>query len=371
MICAMNGDKKKMFTITRKNERKYFVLLLLSSFFLFLVVVFFGRPSAFADDGHVIHHLLVSKAEHNNNNNNNNNDNNNEKMSISRMSRSLLQSVITRSSSSSTNATKVIAQKYRINQSNKRAIRTSAQAQQAGAQYTSKKEGEFPSLEFRVFYEQNGKKISPWHDVPLKSAANDGSYNFICEIPKETKAKMEVATDEKLTPIKQDTKKGKLRDYPYNINWNYGMLPQTWEDPGHVHPEMNVKGDNDPVDVVEIGSKKLEMGSVTAVKALGVYAMIDEGELDWKVICISTSDPKASQINDVADVEKHMPGELEKIRVWFRDYKTPDGKPQNMFGLNDKCMPATYAKDVIEETNGFYKALKSGKRVNDVELSLE
>ena len=39
--------------------------------------------------------------------------------------------------------------------------------------------------------------------------------------------------DEEKTPIKQDTKKGKLRFYPYNINWNYGMLPQTWEDPAH------------------------------------------------------------------------------------------------------------------------------------------
>ncbi len=28
-------------------------------------------------------------------------------------------------------------------------------------------------------------------------------------------------------------KKGKLRFYPYNINWNYGLLPQTWEDPAH------------------------------------------------------------------------------------------------------------------------------------------
>ena len=235
--------------------------------------------------------------------------------------------------------------------------------------YQSSKVGDYPSLDFRCFYEKDGKRISPWHDVPLKNA--DGSFNFICEIPKETKAKMEVATDEKLTPIKQDTKKGKLRDYPYNINWNYGMLPQTWEDPQHVHPTMNVKGDNDPVDVVEIGSTQLEMGSVTSVKPLGVYAMIDEGELDWKVICISTSDPKASDINDVADVEKHMPGELEKIRVWFLDYKTPDGKPQNMFGLDDKCMPSAYAKDVIEETHEFYNSLKSGKRANDEELSLE
>ena len=111
---------------------------------------------------------------------------------------------------------------------------------------------------------------------------------------------------------------------------------------------------------------------MTSVKPLGVYAMIDEGELDWKVICISTSDPKASQINDVADVEKHMPGELEKNQSLVpRLQKAPDGKPQNMFGLDDRCMPSAYAKDVIEETHEFYNALKSGKRSNDEELSLE
>ena len=118
-------------------------------------------------------------------------------------------------------------------------------AQPAMAKYGNEKKGDFPSMEFRIFFNEDGKAISPWHGVPLKNA--DGTFNFICEIPKETKAKMEVATDEELTPIKQDTKKGKLRDYPYNINWNYGMLPQTWEDPGHEHPEMKVMGDNDPV----------------------------------------------------------------------------------------------------------------------------
>lgn len=56
-------------------------------------------------------------------------------------------------------------------------------------------------------------QISPWHDIPLHS--DDGLFNFVVEIPKETKAKMEVATEEPNTPIKQDIKKGKLRYYPY------------------------------------------------------------------------------------------------------------------------------------------------------------
>lgn len=68
------------------------------------------------------------------------------------------------------------------------------------------------------------------------------------------------------------------------------------------------------------------MGSVTPVKCLGALAMIDDGELDWKMICISTADPLAAKLNDVEDVEREMPGELKKILEWFRDYKIPDGE---------------------------------------------
>ncbi|MBA0572658.1 hypothetical protein Golob_002984 [Gossypium lobatum] len=76
-----------------------------------------------------------------------------------------------------------------------------------------KQEGQPETLDYRVFFEDtSGKKISPWHDVPLH--LGDGVFSFIVEIPKESSAKMEVATDEPYTPIKQDTKKGKLRYYP-------------------------------------------------------------------------------------------------------------------------------------------------------------
>lgn len=40
------------------------------------------------------------------------------------------------------------------------------------------------------------------------------------------------------------------------------------------------------------------------VKPLGVYAMIDDGELDWKVIAIDENDPKAAACNTLADVER-------------------------------------------------------------------
>lgn len=234
--------------------------------------------------------------------------------------------------------------------------------------YSTDAKGARSSLEFRIFFKEKGNVISPWHDIPLWN--DDGTANFICEIPKESSAKMEVATHEERTPIKQDVKKGNLRFYPYNINWNYGLLPQTWEDPDHVHPELKVKGDNDPVDVVEIGAAECAMGGVYKVKPVGILAMIDDGELDWKVICINANDPKAALVNDVEDVEREFPGELERIRIWFRDYKIPDGKPENKFGYSNKVQSKEFALKVLEETHGFWKKLKSGERQNNKELSL-
>ena len=38
-----------------------------------------------------------------------------------------------------------------------------------------------------MFLENGGAVLSFWHDVPLFAA--NGTLNFVCEIPKETKAK--------------------------------------------------------------------------------------------------------------------------------------------------------------------------------------
>ncbi|KAL6317358.1 hypothetical protein AAG906_030111 [Vitis piasezkii] len=207
-------------------------------------------------------------------------------------------------------------------------------------------------------------RVSPWHDVPLSLGYE--TFHFIVEIPKESSAKMEVATDEPHTPIKQDTRrktlflslpKQQLKVYKeetppapqleqiscqewrvYDINWNYGLLPQTWEDPSFANSEVGgAFGDNDPVDVVEIGERQGKTGNILKVKPLAALAMIDEGELDWKIVAISLDDPRASLLNDVDDVEKHFPGTLTAIRNWFRDYKIPDGKPPNKFGLGNKA----------------------------------
>lgn len=214
--------------------------------------------------------------------------------------------------------------------------------------------GEESTEEFRLQFTQGGEKISPWHDIPLEG--ENGTYNMVVEIPKMTKAKMEISTKEEYNPIAQDIKKGKLRDYHGPIFWNYGCLPQTWEDPTVEHPELNVFGDDDPVDVVEIGGSALPMGSVKEVKILGVLAMIDDGELDWKIVAVANDDPLAEQYNDIDDVPDAV---KDGIREWFRWYKTPDDKPLNEFGFDEKFLDVAKTKEVIEETNEHWKKLKA------------
>jgi len=237
-------------------------------------------------------------------------------------------------------------------QSNKRSYAAAA----ALFSSTTEEVGEAATADFRIkFKGEEGEDISPWHDIPLSS--NDGTYNMVVEIPKMTKAKMEVSTKEAGNPIAQDIKKGNLRDYHGPIFWNYGCLPQTWEDPNEEHPELKVSGDDDPIDVVEIGSKALVMGSVVEVKALGVLAMIDDGELDWKVLAIAADDPLSAEYNDVDDVPETV---KSGIREWFRWYKTPDDKPLNGFGYDEKFLSASEADKAIQETHEAWKKLRSG-----------
>ena len=157
---------------------------------------------------------------------------------------------------------------------------------------------------------------------------------MVVEVPRWSNAKMEIDTKAPLNPIIQDEKKNKLRFvanvFPYHgYIFNYGAIPQTWEDPNHTDKHTGYKGDKDPIDVCEIGSKIHPTGAVIQVKVLGVYALIDDGETDWKLICIDVTDPLAEKLNDIGDVDTWMPGYLpvtkEQVRTIYRSLFFADG----------------------------------------------
>ncbi|KAJ1667968.1 inorganic diphosphatase activity protein [Coemansia sp. RSA 1813] len=214
----------------------------------------------------------------------------------------------------------------------------------------------------RMFFKKDGSLFSPWHDIPLVADATKDEYNMVCEIPRWTNAKLEIDTKAAFNPIRQDTKNGNLRYvsdiFPYKgYIWNYGALPQTFEDPAHVDTDTGYVGDSDPVDVIEIGQAVCAQGCVYRVKVLGVVALIDDGETDWKVIALRSDDPLASKVHSVDCLEKYMPGLLNATIDWFTKYKVPDGKPLNKWAFDGKARDAEYARNIIAGTHHAWKKL--------------
>ncbi|CAA7265887.1 unnamed protein product [Cyclocybe aegerita] len=204
------------------------------------------------------------------------------------------------------------------------------------SQYTPRLIGAPNTLEHRVYIEQNGSVISPFHDIPLFADQNQGIFNMIVEVPRWTNAKMETSKEEPFNPIKQDIKRGKLRFvrncFPHHgYIWNYGAFPQV----GYV-------------------------GQVKQVKVLGIMALLDEGETDWKVIVVDVQDPLASKLNDIEDVERHLPGLIRATNEWFRIYKIPDGKPENTFAFSGEAKNKKYAMEIIHECHEAWRKLIHG-----------
>jgi len=228
--------------------------------------------------------------------------------------------------------------------------------------YKAEEKGEANTESYQVFIKDDDGPISPFHDIPLVANGDSNTFHVVIEVPRWTNAKMEIDTKSPLHPIIQDKKKGKLRyvanSFPHHgYIWNYGYFPQTWENPNHKDESTGAMGDNDPVDICEIGHRVAKRGDVLEVKVLGTLAMIDDGETDWKMIVIDVDDPIASELNNLDDVENAMPGFLSNTREWFRVYKMPDGKPENKFGFDGEYQNAEFACKIIEETNVFWKQL--------------
>ncbi|XP_036952161.1 inorganic pyrophosphatase 2, mitochondrial isoform X2 [Acanthopagrus latus] len=204
--------------------------------------------------------------------------------------------------------------------------------------YHTEERGHPHSPDYRIYFKNaEGKYISPFHDIPLiaeseqdndvpakKPRKNESEvlFNMVVEVPRWSNAKME-----------------------------------TWEDPNHTDKETKCCGDNDPIDVCEIGTQVCSPGQVIQVKVLGILAMIDEGEMDWKVIAINAQDPDAKSLNSIEDVRKSRPGHLEATVDWFRKYKVPDGKPENQFGFNGQFKDKDFAVEIIKSTHEHWRAL--------------
>jgi inorganic pyrophosphatase len=75
------------------------------------------------------------------------------------------------------------------------------------------------------------------------------------------------------------------------------------------------------------------------VKILGCWAMIDEGETDWKILAINTADENAAKYNEFSDVPEEV---RSRVFTFLRDYKIPSGSGPNQFAFNSELQPKVH-----------------------------
>ena len=86
----------------------------------------------------------------------------------------------------------------------------------SNAKFNVRQVGSLHTLPYKAYFTKQSDGlpphlISPFHDTPLYANKDNGTLNMISEIPRWTNAKLEISKEDCFNPIKQDTKKGKLR----------------------------------------------------------------------------------------------------------------------------------------------------------------
>ena len=86
----------------------------------------------------------------------------------------------------------------------------------------------------------------------------------------------------------------------------YGFVPQTWFE------------DGDPLDIMALSFKPLEVGAIARVRVIGALIIKDEKGIDPKILSVLENDARFEGFKDISDVHKH---ELKEIEEFFETYK--------------------------------------------------
>lgn len=141
--------------------------------------------------------------------------------------------------------------------------------------------------------------MNPWHDI-ADARVTPGRFLAIIEIPKGSKKKYEL--DKETGLIRLDRILFTSTHYPMN----YGFIPKT------------LAGDGDPLDVLVLCTETLD--PLTAVECLpiGVIRMIDNDQVDEKIIAVPLKDPTYCDLRDISELPRHV---ISEVSHFFDVYK--------------------------------------------------
>ena len=167
-----------------------------------------------------------------------------------------------------------------------------------------------------------------WHDMNPAEITPEHFWAVI-EIPKGSRCKYEL--DKETGLLRLDRVLYTATHYPAN----YGFIPRTYAD------------DYDPLDVLVICSETIQPMTLVHCYPIGVLRMIDNGQIDDKIVAVPDSDPLYNYYHDLHELPSHL---FDEMKHFFRVYKELENKVtavESMHGPDE-------AKDIIAKSIAQY-----------------
>ena len=168
-----------------------------------------------------------------------------------------------------------------------------------------------------------------WHDVSPERIKKD-DFLAVIEIGKGGKNKYEL--DKETGMIILDRVLYTSTHYPAN----YGFIPRTYA------------ADNDPLDVLVLCQESIVPMTLVECYPIGVMKMIDNDQVDEKIIAIPFGDPSYADYTDIAQLPKHT---FDEISHFFRVYKSLEGKET----VVNETLGPDEAREIIKTCINSYK----------------
>ena len=168
-----------------------------------------------------------------------------------------------------------------------------------------------------------------WHDVRPERIKPDNFLSVI-EIKKGSKKKYEL--DKETGFIILDRILYTSTHYPAN----YGFIPRTFA------------ADNDPLDVLVLCQESIVPMTLVECYPIGVMKMIDDDQVDEKIIAIPFNDPSYASYTDISQLPKHT---FDEISHFFRVYKSLEGKET----VVNEVLGPEEAREIIKNCIASYK----------------
>jgi inorganic pyrophosphatase len=176
--------------------------------------------------------------------------------------------------------------------------------------------------------------LHPWHGAsPGVDAPR--AVTAVIEIPQGSRAKYEV--DKQTGLLKLDRVIYSSFHYPVN----YGFIPQT------------LGQDGDPLDILVFCSQSVQPLCLVEATIIGNMQMIDQGQVDDKIIAVAAKDPSVNHISSIKELPPHF---IAELRNFFEQYKALENKVVTIDNFQDKATACTIITEAIE----YYKKNYTG-----------